>query len=198
VEVAGAGSAREQFAQRVGRLLHGRFKGEFHTVFTPDELQRYRGRFFGVEAEGLEVEFIQVGKLPGVTTETPRAAPRRMRGTQSAPRETTQPRKESADPITQIMTLPAVAAKINQAKKAIGKRTAPYLDRVLRYCWTAALSPKEIAEGLGITDASTHARMSSACKAAQKIGLMTLNSDGRYQVNQAEIQRLKVLSNIGG
>lgn len=94
------------------------------------------------------------------------------------------------------MNLPAVIAKTTQIKKLVGNRTAPYVGRVLRYCWTTALSPKEIAEGLGIVDAATQSRMSSACKAAAEIGLMTVDADGRYRVNQDEIQRLKTLSQL--
>ena len=199
VEVAGAGSAREQFAQRVGRLLHGRFKGEFHTVFTPDELQRYRGRFFGVEAEGLEVEFIQVGKvqLPGVTAETPRAPRVRAARPSSSrihgKREDGVPGDRPQDEIDQVLALPAVAAKVSQAKRSLHSKTAPYVDRAFRYCWSAALSPKEIMEGLGIVD-DRSGRFLAACKALEKVGLMNVDEHGRFRVDQAEIQRLRALN----
>lgn len=197
IEVAGAGAAREQFAQRVGRLLHGDFEGTFITIFTPEEAAKYRGRIFGVEAElagSVDIEFIDVGTVTAVTD---RAAARVIRPRKARvatlPRE---PGKEPTDEIAQVLALPAVAAKVLQARKSVGNRTAPYVERVLRYCWTAALSPKEIAEGLGITDEATQSRMSSACKAAEKIGLMTADGAGRYQVNQEEIQRLRALSNL--
>jgi hypothetical protein len=199
IEVAGAGSAREQFAQRVGRLLHGEFEGEFVTVFTPEEAAKYRGRVFGVEAElagSVDIEFIDVTGKAGVTAVTAKpsrlARSPRVVNTTREPRPSTQPRDE----ISQTFAVPALMAKLNQAHKSVGNRTAPYIERVMRYCWSAALSPTEIAEGLGITDEATRSRLSSACKAAMKLNLMTVDADGRYQVNQAEIQRLKALSNL--
>ena len=198
IEVAGAGASREQLAQRVGRLLHGEFEGLFVTVFTPEEAAKYRGRVFGVEAElagEVDIEFIQVGN---VSMETPKLAARRQPRAVRAPRPDgpTAPRPEPDDGISQLLALPAVAAKVTQAKKDIGRRTAPYLERVIRYCWGASLSPKEIAEGLGIVDEATQSRMRSACNAAVKIGLMVVDADGRYKVNQEEISRLKALSNL--
>jgi hypothetical protein len=204
IEVAGAGSAREQFAQRVGRLLHGEFEGTFITVFTPEEAAKYRGRVFGVEAElagSVDIEFIDVGNVAqGATAKAIRVRPARtLAHARSAgvatPRETSSS-TEPRDEIAQILALPAVAAKVSQAKKDIGRRTAPFIERVLRYCWNVSLSSKEIAEGLGIVDKATRARINSACNAVVKMNLMTTDGDGRYQVNQAEISRLKALSNL--
>lgn len=199
VEVAGAGSAREQFAQRVGRLLHGEFEGEFITVFTPEEASKYRGRVFGVEAElagSVDIEFIQVGNVSTVTEKVPSL--RRMRVARVVSTVSASAGPESTDAISQILQLPAVAAKLVQAKKDIGQRTAPYLERVFRYCWDVSLSAREICEGLGIVDAATQSRISSACKAAVRIGLMVADENGRYRVNQEEISRLKKLSELRG
>ena len=211
IEVAGAGVAREQFAQRVGRLLHGTFEGEFITVFTPEEAQKYRGRVFGVEAElagSVDIEFIEVGNVTAVTERIARRATIRsarvakssrvMRPSLVRAEELDQIITKPLDAIAQVLALPAVAAKVSQAKKSlsVGGRAAPYVERVLRYCWTAALSAKEIAEGLGITDDATQGRLRTACNAVVKAGLMTIDEDGKYQVNQKEIERLKVLSSI--
>jgi hypothetical protein len=49
---------------------------------------------------------------------------------------------------------------------------------------------------VGIVDDSTKSRMSSACKAAVKIGLMSMDDLGRFKVNAEEINRLKVLSGL--
>ena len=196
IEVAGAGASREQLAQRVGRLLHGEFEGEFVTVFTPEEAAKYRGRIFGVEAElagEVDIEFIQVGNVSMETARTERALVRR------APRASPVPaarEEKPKDEIAKTLALPAVAAKVTQAKKEIGRRTAPYIERVLRYCWSVPLSPKEIVEGLGIVDDATRSRMSSACNAAVRVGLMVTDGDVRYRVNQDEINRLKALSNL--
>jgi DNA excision repair protein ERCC-3 len=205
IEVAGAGSAREQFAQRVGRLLHGEFEGEFITVFTPEEAAKYRGRVFGVEAElagEVDIEFIQVGNVTVETGRAQRSAIRRPPRVPSstAPRDQAKSlakqKMQPKDEIAETLALPAVAAKVIQAKKDIGRRTAPYIERVLRYCWSVSLSAKEIAEGLGIVDDATRSRMSSACNAAAKVGLMVADGEGRYRVNQEEIQRLKTLSSL--
>lgn len=194
VEVAGAGAAREQFAQRVGRLLHGDFEGTFVTVFTPEEAAKYRGRVFGVEAElagSVDIEFIDVGTVTAVTPKSRVVKPSRF-----APTRATKATDKPRDEIDQVLEMPAVVAKVSQAKRSIGAKSAPFVDRVFRYCWTAALSPKEIVEGLGLTDESTRHRMSSACKALEKIGLMTADANGRYQVNQEEIERLRALSSL--
>ena len=210
IEVAGAGSAREQFAQRVGRLLHGDFQGEFITVFTPEEAARYRGRIFGVEAElagEVDIEFVNVGN---VTVETgtvkhPRLNhAKRTAVTVSGPsiqasdirKFTAKVLEEPLDEIAQALRLPAIAAKITQAKKSIDDRAASKMEEVLRYCWFTALSPKEIVEGFGFLGSSTLSRISSACKAAVEIGLMSIDADGRYRVNQDEIGRLKMLSQL--
>lgn len=207
VEVAGAGSAREQFAQRVGRLLHGEFQGEFHTVFTPEEAAKYRGRIFGVEAElagEVEIQFVNVdgskdaGDVRPVKSKRIQIKRESSRGTAVASTMYSAADMNAVvagdDPIAQGMALPAVWAKILQAMKGVGDRTAPYVKRVLRYCWDAALSPNEICEGLGILDEATKSRISSACKACEKVGLMSVDEHGRYWVAADEIQRLKTLS----
>jgi intein/homing endonuclease len=199
IEVAGAGSAREQFAQRVGRLLHGDFEGTFVTVFTPEEAAKYRGRVFGVEAElagSVDIEFIDVGNVTAVTEHAPHKSRVVKQARTSAPR-VNGAAQEPADEIDQTLALPAVSAKISLAQKGTSdSRVQGHILNVVRYCWTAALSPKEIMEGLGQTGARTLSRLTGACKAAEKIGLMTVDGAGRYQVDQAEIGRLRALSNL--
>jgi hypothetical protein len=199
IEVAGAGSAREQFAQRVGRLLHGDFEGTFVTVFTPEEAAKYRGRVFGVEAElagSVDIEFVDVGTVSAVTE----SAPHKSRVVKQA--RTSTPRangsgQEPTDEISQILALPAVSAKVSLAQKGTSdSRVQGHILNVVRYCWTAALSPKEIMEGLGQTGARTLSRLTGACRALERVGLMTVDGAGRYQVDQAEIGRLRALSNL--
>lgn len=204
IEVAGAGSAREQFAQRVGRLLHGEFQGEFHTVFTPEEAAKYRGRIFGVEAElagEVEIQFVNLDGSDVRPVKSKRLPIKResVRGTAATVSATYKASDMNAviaagDPIAEAMALPAVYAKVVQAMKNVGDRTAPYIKRVLRYCWDASLSAKELCEGLGILDGATQSRISSACKACVKTGLMVVDENGRYRVDADEISRLKALS----
>lgn len=194
IEVAGHGGAREQFAQRVGRLLHGDFEGEFYTVFTPEEAARYRGRVFGVEAElagSIDIEFVQVGAVSTVT-----AKPARKPRIATPARETASGR-EPRDEIDQVLSLPAVAAKVTLAQKSTADdRARAQILNVLRYCWDAVLSPKEIMEGRGLTGSRTLSRLTNACKAAASVGLLKQDSAGRYRVDQEELQRLKTLSNM--
>jgi hypothetical protein len=203
IEVAGAGSAREQFAQRVGRLLHGEFEGEFVTIFTPEEASKYRGRIFGVEAElagEVDIEFVDVGNVPSPAVARGARILHEI-GKRIAAPKATAPRAAAApqDEIAQVLSLPAVAAKVAMARKSVGQDAVQYVERVLRYCWDAPLSPKEIAEGLGMTGKNSVSRLSAACKGAAKAGLLlSVVSDEqvRYRVNQDEINRLKVLSGL--
>jgi len=198
IEVAGAGSAREQFAQRVGRLLHGEFEGEFITVFTPEEAAKYRGRVFGVEAElagEVDIEFIQVGNVaPGATAKPEAQSRRRVVARASSGLSLSQ--EKPKDDIAAALALPAVAAKVLQAQKSVGPDIGNYITQVIRYCWMAPLSPKEIMEGRGLTGSRTLSRLTAACRAARLVGLLALDNDGRYRVNQDEINRLKVLSSL--
>ncbi len=206
VEVAGAGAAREQFAQRVGRLLHGQFSGEFYTVFTPEEAERYRPRVFGVEAElagEVDIEFITMGHVQDAAARrlepTRIRGPRPRRAPRSVPSEGVAPSaSEPADEIAQALALPGVAAKLTKAAAAVGARTAPYLRKMFRLCYSASFSPTEIAEGLGITDAATISRMRSACKALLSVGLFTgvagEDKVARFRVNTDEVGRLRALA----
>ena len=54
----------------------------------------------------------------------------------------------------------------------------------------------EIAEVRGLTGARTLTRWASVCSASEKVGLLTVNEDGKYMVNHKEIERLKALSNL--
>lgn len=204
IEVAGAGASREQFAQRVGRLLHAEFNGEFVTVFTPEEAERYRGRIFGVEAElagEVDIEFISVGNVVDaertfkhrasrgaarpVARSTPRTTPRAV--------ERAEPAK-ALDPIDADLQLPAIATKIEHAKKISGKNAAQYTEAMMRLCWDARFSPQEIAEGKGLKDPKAKFRFSASLKGLVEAGLMVVDDDGRYAVDQGAIKRLKVLS----
>lgn len=188
IEVAFAGKSREQNAQRVGRLLHGEFEGEFYTLFTPEELAKYRGRIFGVEAElagAVDIEFIQVGNVKP-EKERPIHVKPAIKKTDTEPK----------DEISQTLSLPSIAAKVGLAQRGVDSRIASYIPKLLRWCWSVALSPRELMEGRGLTGKNTLARIAGACKAARAQGLM-VNIGERYQVDQAEIRRLMALNDIG-
>jgi hypothetical protein len=194
IEVAGAGAAREQFAQRVGRLLHGSFEGEFITIFTPEEAAKYRGRVFGVEAElagEVDIEFVDVGNVTAVTAS-------KSNGRQERHARTTTRRAESKqapkDEIDRILALPPVAAKITRAQSLLPSDSANFVLQVIRYCWSMSLSSQEIAEKRGLTGDRTLSRWATVCRALANQKLLILDADGRYRTNQAEIERLKKLS----
>lgn len=196
IEVAGAGVAREQFAQRVGRLLHGDFAGEFITVFTPEEAVKYRGRVFGVEAElagEVDIEFVDIGHVTAVTALKANGMnDRRARVSKRRIEETSEPRDE----IARVLALPPIAAKIARAQSLLPSDSANFVPQVIRYCWSIALSPQEIAEARGLTGDRTISRWSTVCKAVANTKLLSMDTEGRYLTNHAEIDRLKKLSEL--
>lgn len=213
IEVAGAGAAREQFAQRVGRLLHGEFEGEFITIFTPEEAAKYRGRVFGVEAElagQVDIEFIEAANVTTVTARTKPTVSMSRTRSQSAKTQihvgpgsplgastlVVAEKVKELDEIGTTLSLPPIAAKIIQAKKNIPADAANFVEQIMRYCWNTALTPQEIAEVRGLTGKRTLSRWTTVCRAMRLVGLLKLDEDGRYRVNQDEIQRLKLLSQI--
>ena len=101
---------------------------------------------------------------------------------------------EPQDEVGQAIAIPGVRAKMSKAETSVGGRTAPYIQRAFRFCYSAAFRAEEITEGLGITDAATISRFRSACKALLAVGLFTDAGEGRYTVNQAEVSRLRALA----
>ena len=188
IEVAGAGSAREQFAQRVGRLLHGDFEGTFVTVFTPEEAAKYRGRIFGVEAEmagHVDIEFLEVGTVTPVTGKSRVVKKRSAKA----------PRTQGDDVIDRALAIPGVRAKIIQAQKATeDSRARGLIVKVLRYCWLAPMSVDEIMESQGQTGERTRTRLAAACRAAHQVRLMFPDESGRYKADLLEIDRLRSLA----
>jgi len=199
IEVAGAGAAREQFAQRVGRLLHGEFSGEFVTVFTPEEAAKYRGRVFGVEAElagEVDIEFINIGEVKETVINKAKRSPRPIPKKSESPLTTSLARE--VDQIAAALAIPSVWAKVQAAQKTVDSRAAAYVPKVIRFCWDAPLSVQDIMDGLGLSGERTAQRIKAACVAAQRAGLMIAAEGGRYRANESEIKRLKVLSNLKG
>lgn len=206
VEIDFQFGSRQEAGQRLLRAAYdtGR-RAEFHTLMTPREFESYSKRLLIYEQWGLEMTFHDLTDSKNENQlarriANPRAsAPRVQVSRPSTPRATVAPAREPStrepnDEIAQTLNLPAIAAKISQVEKSVGKRTAPYIRRAFRYCWAAALSPREITEGLGITDASTRSRLNSACAALKKAGLLADAGQGRYRVNQEEVTRLRALS----
>jgi hypothetical protein len=215
VEVDFLFGSKQEAGQRLGRLAYeivGKDKpGEYHVLMTPAEYSGYAKRLLIYEQWGLEIDVRTLEGAGGVEMRVqsksvrPRAAtrPRRvvsLAGTHlhlpqvqvSAPIAVTAPREE--DEVSQALAIPGVRAKMSKAETSVGTRTAPYIQRAFRFCYSAAFRAEEITEGLGITDAATISRFRSACKALLAVGLFTDAGEGRYTVNQAEVSRLRALA----
>lgn len=206
IEVAGAGAAREQFAQRVGRLLHGEFTGKFVTVFSPEEAAKYRARVFGVEAElagEVDIEFINVGDVAErPASKTARAViarpgPRNIlgQGSRANPKKSEyKPSPQPSDEISQVLSIPSVWMKVQTAQKTAGSDAAPYVVKVLRFCWDLDLSVIDIAEGRGLSGKNAQGRLKAALGACVKAGLMIHKPGDRFTVNHETITRLQSLN----
>ena len=190
IEVAGAGAAREQFAQRVGRLLHGEFEGEFHTVFTPDEAERYRPRVFGVEAElagEVDIEFVNVGVIAEPVERTARVRPAASRTGASRPLAI-----KPGDEVGALLALPAVRKLLDEANANIWPGR-DYMGKLIRLCWDAPLSIEELRAGKGLAG-----RALSAYRAAKREGLRlrllaALDND-RFMADKAAFKNFEKLS----
>lgn len=210
VEVAGAGTAREQFAQRVGRLLHGHFNGEFYTVFTPAEAERYRPRVFGVEAEmagEVDIEFITVGNVQERQRATPirtRRAPARMRSRAPVAQAPAQqlaggpaplPAADAnPDDVGQFLALPPVAKLLAESRV----ERPGYLPIVLRACWRARLTADKIATAIGATSPKSRSRIAACANWLAREKLLVFDkSDRTYTVNHDTVNELWALSELG-
>lgn len=207
VEVAGQGAAREQFAQRVGRLLHGNFEGEFHTVFTPEEATRNRARVFGVEAElagEVEIEFVSVGNVPAeqdravrvrprtqsrATTYAP--APKRARPSPSSKGTTEKPKSEAE----RALELPAIRGKVAEATAKLHPRAAANIPRLFRLCFDQPLSIRDMMDALAIRSSRPREYMTAAAKEMVKVGILKVRDD-QYEVPKSEIERARMLARL--
>lgn len=208
IEWAFLGKSREQEAQRLGRLLHSQSHGEHYLLFTPDEAEKFKPRIFGIESElagEIDLEFINVGKIAEKKERTIVVRAQRQKrniivSTMRGAGKTTEARKAQDGPqddATRALALRPIAVKIDKAEKLVGASTRPYIRRVFRYCFSAPLTPTEIADGLGITGSVARSRISSSCKALSRVGLLGLEADnGQYIVNQTEVARAKAIGSL--
>lgn len=195
IEVAGQGAAREQFAQRVGRLLHGEFEGEFHTVFTPEEAEKFRPRVFGVEAElagEVDIEFVQVGNI----VERPEAirliAPRKsVRNTVHSTKGTGTAKPQSE--MDTMLDNPAVAKLIADADSKAGVKARGYVRNAIKITWDSPVTLEELRIGKGIGEEGMK-RYRAGFREAAKVGLVQDLGGGRYLADKGKIKKLVELS----
>ena len=184
--------------QRLGRLAYevtGTDRpGEHHVLMTPDEYERHHKRLMIYYQWGLDVSVQVPDNDRSVSRIVQPSSSRRAR--RASTKNTASPRTavKTPDEISEILALPSVAARIAKAQESVGASTAPFVTRVFRLCFHAAFSPAEISEGKGLVNASNSSRYRSACRALRKTGLFSEDADGRFQVNQDEIARLRALS----
>lgn len=189
VEVAGAGASREQFAQRVGRLLHGTFSGEFHTVFTPEEAEKFRPRIFGVEAElagEVEIQFVNVGVLAETSANEKSI---RRPGPVARPAAI-----KPGDEIGATLANPAVAKAIEKAyaDAPAQVRSEKKIHAALRVAWDTAITLAELEAGRGIRGrALTNWKAAFAVAAKHKL---TVKIGEGWMTNKAHLKKLVELS----
>ena len=200
IELAGQGKSREQFGQRVGRLLHGEFEGQFFTVFTPAEIAKYKSRIFAVEAElggQVEINFMEwASNGSSSLTKQPKTGATRLPA-MIARKNATKVATKPLDEIGKILAIPSIAAKIVKAENVIADRWVKQMvPRVIRFCWNKTLTPEDITEGLG-KGKSFNKGIGQACRACEKAGLMISMPNGAFSVDMKYIKRLQDLSELG-
>jgi hypothetical protein len=214
IEVDFLFGSKQEAGQRLGRLAYeivGKDKpGEYHVLMTPAEYSGYAKRLLIYEQWGLEIDIRaqdadRGGGIPSMGMALPQstarsraarnlARPRRATASVERAASSSQVSAEPQDEVGQALAIPGVRAKMSKAETSVGTRTAPYIQRAFRFCYSAAFRAEEITEGLGITDAATISRFRSACKALLAVGLFADAGEGRYTVNQAEVSRLRALA----
>jgi len=212
VDYAGRSQAQEgQRALRAGHETDAKARRtEMHILATPDQWRRFVAeRTLIYKRWGIDVDVRVSGAMSEreVLSERPAlprvsrrpAAPRPLkpsRAVSGQPASAALPAQasESQDEVAQVLAVPGVQARVKKAESSVGMRTAPYIQRVFRLCYSAAFRPDEITEGRGITDVATLSRFRSACKALLAVGLFADAGEGRYTVNQSEIARLRTLA----
>ena len=220
IEVSFLFGSKQEAGQRLGRLAYeivGKdMPGQYHVLMTPAEYSGYAKRLLIYEQWGLEIDVrtpdadrgggaaprIHLMALPQSTARSraarkparPRRATRQAAASVGRGDSPATSSVEPQDEVSQAIAIPGVRAKMSKAETSVGTRTAPYLQRAFRFCYSAAFRAEEITEGLGITDAATISRFRSACKALLAVGLFADAGEGRYTVNQAEVSRLRALA----
>jgi len=184
--------------QRLGRLAYevtGTDRpGEHHVLMTPDEYERHHKRLMIYYQWGLDVSVRVPDNERSVRRSESPSSRRRVQRATAQSGTTPRIAVKTSDEISEILALPSVAARIAKAQESVGASTAPFITRVFRLCFRAAFSPAEISEGKGLVNASNSSRYRSACRALRTTGLFKEDADGRFQVNQDEIARLRALS----
>lgn len=193
IEVAFQGRSREQFGQRVGRLLHSDFIGTFYTVFTEKELEQFKSRIYGVELElagEVDIEYLYIDNIKesAVRESMPRTAARKP-----ATARTPKPSKP-LDTIGTMLANESISTKIQAAVLPGWKIKKHTLQVIMRYLWKLSLSPEEIVDGLGLNGKNAIRTLRKGCESLKAQNLL-LESDGKFRVNHDYLDRLIVLQN---
>ncbi|MGB8647280.1 MAG: DEAD/DEAH box helicase family protein [Anaerolineae bacterium] len=191
VEVAFLGKSREQEAQRLGRLLHSQAKGVHYLLFTPEEMEKFRPRIYGIEAElagEVDIEFVTVGHV---------AEPKERSAIRQRPARSTAQRALSADKpmseLDQALANPAIAKLVAQAESKMERNVRSLIRKVIGLAWDSAISEEELRIGMGIKPRMlTYYRKAFA--EARVVGLLTQLDDGRYMTDRAKIKSVIALS----
>lgn len=93
-----------------------------------------------------------------------------------------------------LSTVPALAHLQAQALRGLDTRVAGFVPRVFTALQQHALTATELAEAWGTTSTESKRRIHRACQALVQAQLVVESADHAYQVNTAEIERLRDLA----
>ena len=116
IEVDFLGASRRQESQRLGRLLHSKFRGEHHVIMTEEEYRKFKRRLYPLIEHGLEVIVHAAGKTLTLEPEqrpirvSAPVRPRRERRRAPTPKAEAPPARESID--TQVSRYPPGVQKV--------------------------------------------------------------------------------------
>jgi DNA excision repair protein ERCC-3 len=192
IEVGFLGGSREQYAQRLGRLLHSKFKGQFATVFTEQEAAQYRSRIFGAQAEmagQVDIEFVYApGAKHEAKTKTITPKVNKIIGPSRSNRAS-----QPTDEIDRLMSIPSIAVKLKRCAQNIEPAAAAWIPKSFRQCFIMACTPEEIVVAQGMSGAKTISRAKTACNALLKSGVFIKQANA-YHVDKEVVDRLRALS----
>lgn len=182
-DVSRTGESRVSEGQRIGRMLHGKSRGEYFVLLTPDEFSRFRGRLLGVEAElGDIVEYVDLtGQGIKSLTTVPKA--------KSAPRARTVATVKAGDEAGAALASTAIHRIILDDEKGFGATRQGYMEKAFRILWNTDGTSEELRLRTGIGE-DPWRRYQAALNRLVKVGLAKKVSD-RYYLDRARVNALR-------
>ena len=186
-DVSRTGESRISEGQRIGRLLHGRQRGEYFVVLTPDEFSRFRGRMLGVEAELGDI--VEYQDLTGQGIKSLQTAVKQPK--QRAPAY--KPNK-SARGTSSILAEAAIAKLLDKSYVGAPAQVVSEhkVHAVLQLGWESPVSIEELVAGKGISRSAVK-NYTAAFRIAERDGLMVKVGTG-WLTNRAKLEKVVELA----